>query len=236
MIEPIPESETKKKRTRREKYNDTNTCDICGEEDLISESTYKEYDQSGVWTGRWMGKKCYTKIYYHTIEKNRPDSIGNMRKSLRNRRTGNLNKNSAQAKGDIFERLTCEWRGVDNLNIENDNFNSPIDHSRDIELGIIQTKGRVYNYIDRRWPFTCFERDHHKEFDHTICYCTDEHMKNIERVYIFPRKEVLKRTVITIYKDPSRDVWYDKYIIDEATINKINEIFQKVISERLIFV
>lgn len=62
-----------------------------------------------------------------------------------------------------------------------------------------------------------------------ICYCADKNGENIERIYIFPWKEVYA-TTITIVKNPSRGVqWYEQYRIDEETCKKVNEIYQKII-------
>ena len=134
------------KRIKKIYYNRTNTCDICGK-DLVPGKSYREYDKEGKWTGRWLCNECWGKYY----QKNDADSQNNMKRSLAGRRTGNLNPSSTQAKGDVFEYITCKVRGVKNLNIENDNYNSPIDHSRDQEYGILQSKGSIYNPKYKRW-------------------------------------------------------------------------------------
>lgn len=121
------------------------------------------------------------------------------------------------------------------LNIENDNYESSIDHSPDPELGIIQTKGailrlqgrykeRYYYGWNNRW-----DEDHNKGFNNLIFYCADREMKNIERIYIFPKEEIIKRKSVIIYKNPSREVWYEKYRIkDEKIVKQVNEIFHNL--------
>lgn len=205
-------------------YNRTNTCDRCKIEKLKPHKAYREYvikDKKDVWTGRWLCNKCFLK-------------------RSTDRRTGNLDPNSEQAKGDLFEELTCKWRGVKNLNIDNDNFNSPIDHSRDPELGIIQTKGallgeRFVGILKYEcWGFNA-EHEIEKEFDHLLFYCASRDMKNIERVYIFPWEEILKRTSVCIYKNPSMSInihWYEKYRVkDELILKQINDIWTKILQE-----
>ena len=173
---------------------------------------YREYDKKGNWTGRWLCINCWQKFD--------PNSPNNIRKSLAGRRTGNIDPNSSSGKGDIFEQIVCKARGVKNLNYENDNFNEPLDHSRDPELGIIQTKGAIYNSINGVWKNNGFGIEHKKEFDYIIFLCMDAYMKNIERAYHFPKKEVKKRTGITITKNPSRGgQWYEKYRVDEKPYN-----------------
>lgn len=117
----------------------TENCDECGNK-LVSGGARREY-KNKMWTGRWLCDSCRYKLYYNEI-------YADVKKSKTHSRMNCLDPNSTKAKGDMFERLTCEWRGVKNLNLENDNFNFPTDHSRDPELGILQTKGKFY-----RGPF-----------------------------------------------------------------------------------
>ncbi len=129
--------------------------------------------------------------------------------------------------------MTCRWRGVKNLNIGNDNYEYPIDHSKDPELGIIQTKGKFYDSYNQIWEFGNFRRDHNKDFSVMICYCTNKNGTIIERIYIFPKKELINRNSITITKFPLRNsdtlYWYEKYrVTDEEEIKKVNKIWKKI--------
>lgn len=219
-------------------YNRTNTCDRCGR-DLNNSfgNPCREYDLKKNWTGNWLCGSCYDNDY-----KKRPNSYSNILKSLSNRRTGNLRPDCNQAKGDLYEEVTIQWRGVENLNIENDNYNSSIDHSRDPELGIIQTKGRIYNIEYGWWPFSGLEREWNKEFNNIIFYCSNNDGTLIERIYIFPKIEIIKRKSITIYKNTTRGrystpfiPWYEKYRIKDAKIiKKINEIWIKINNSKMI--
>lgn len=225
-------------------YNRTNTCDRCREEGretkLEPGKAYSEKDNNKNWTGRWLCNKCHSKNYNKEYNK-RPDSHCNIIKSFRDRRTGNLNPNSSQAKGDNFEELTRIWRSmvsvipVENLNKKLDNYNSPIDHSRDSELGIPQTKGRLYNSKNGLWSFGGLERESGKKFDVIICYCASKDGKIIERLYIFPKEEIEDMKGITITRDSSRRAaWYEKYRIkDEETLKNINDIWNKIIGDKI---
>lgn len=128
----------------KRRYNETNTCDRCRERDKVrkleSGKTYKECDERNNWTGRWLCNICWGEDYRKS-----PNSINSMMKSVANFRTGNQDPNSNTTKGDFFQRLTYEWLRVHDLNIENDNYNTPIDHSAHQTLGILQTKGRLYS-------------------------------------------------------------------------------------------
>ena len=216
-------------------YNLTDTCDRCQIGKLSPGKAHWEYDKYENETGKWICDECYRKFD--------PNSFNNIHKSIRDCRTNNLNPNCSTAKGDLFQELTCRWRSivsiipVEDINKKNDNYNSPIDHSRDSELGIIQTKGRSYNSERRRYDFTSLDKDWEKKFDNYIFYCISDDGKVIERIYIIPLFEIkYKRTIVSIYKNPKRirqgDLWYEKYrITDEEVLKKANEIWKEIIRE-----
>ncbi len=222
-------------------HNDTNTCDICKEEGretkLALGKARREYNKEGIETGRWLCISCWSK---HE-RKNNPNCMYNKKKSVRNCRTGNQDPNHANAKGDNFQELTCKWRSkistvtVEDLNIKSDNYKTPIDHSRDSELGIIQTQGRFYDSRNGLWSFSNLEREWDKKFDVIMCYCANKDRKIIERIYIIPFKKEIKdkRKGIGIYKDPCQSrgpYWYEQYRIkDEKILEQVNEIWKKII-------
>lgn len=217
-------------------YNDTNTCDKihkvgfswrrCGKD--FHGSALKEYDNNRKWTGNWICKQCYDKYDLNSWCK--------MRKSLRGRRTGYLNPSSPQEKGDKAQKLSCTWLGIEDLNIVNDNYMWPIDHSNHKLLGIIQTTSKWYDSYNQNWVFGNTIRDSHKDFDNMICYCISKDGKIIERIYIFPKEEIIKRSGISISKSPKdrwggiKIPWYDKYRVkDEDVLKKVNDIWKKII-------
>jgi len=211
-------------------YNRTNSCDICKENfnNVVGKPRLK-YNKEGDWTGKYICTRCWRKYDLN--------SNANIQKSLRNRRTGNLT-DSRHILGNNCEELTCRWRGVDNLNIKNDNYNSPIDHSRDRELGIIQTKGlRFVSYPYGRWPHN-YDSEHNKEFDYIILYCLSEDGKYVDRIYIIPKCETIYKNGLTITKEPRNKYgkqiisWYEKYrVTNEKTIKEVNEIWKEIIKE-----
>lgn len=234
-LQEEPYIDGRSKRMKRESYNLTNTCEkirqvgfswrMCGNE-LKSHHAHREYNKEGKKTGRWICDFCYNRY-----DPNRKNLYKERYGVVANSRTGNILQGSNKEKGDMFERLTSIWREVKILSIENDYYMGPIDHSRDSELGIIQTKGRFYNSVNRRWSFSGLEREYNKEFDFMISYCADKDGKYIEKIYIFPKSEIIKRKGITIVKNPSRwTPWYEQYrVIDEEIIKKINDIWKEII-------
>lgn len=226
--------------TKKDKYNENNICDICKEQLKIGQKgkIYIERDGSGNKTGRILCNNCW----YNTEYKYRENTQSKILKSVGNRRTGNQNPNHTNTIGDLFQKLTCDWRStvssilVEDLNIKLDNYNSLLDHSTDSELGIIQTKGAKYNVIHEWWGFY-FESECNKTFNYEICYCSSEDGKKIERVYIIPKLEIVCITGIQIRKNPTIGrynspyvPWYDKYRVKDKDILKIiNRFWQKII-------
>lgn len=207
----------------RRNFNENNACEECGKEKI---GLLKEYDKDRNWTGRLLCKSCYDK----NDRKNNPDNLDNIKKDLSNSRNNNLDQNCTTAKGLLFETITCEARNRKNLNIEYNNFRTPIDHDRDPELGILQSKGAIYNSVYRSWHnIWNSESEKRKEFDNLIFYCMSKDRKNIERVYIFPKKEIITRSGITIQKNPIRTVWYEKYRADEKPYN---DAYHSLLEER----
>lgn len=222
-------------------YNRTNTCNRCGINfDIATGHPYRECNKEGNWTGKWLCCNCWYNVDY----KKRANSQCNIIKSLANHRTNNLDPNSATGKGNLFQELTCRWRStistipIEDLNKKLDNYHYPIDHTPDSELGTIQTQGRLYNNTERCWQITGIEREWDKKFDNMICYCVSKNGKIIDRLYIFPKKEIENRTCIGIYKNPTDKwenpitPWYEQYrITDEETIKKVNEIWKEIIDK-----
>lgn len=121
---------------------------------------------------------------------------------------------------------------ANDLNKENDNYNCLIDHWCK-ELGFFQTKGRLYYPVRRWWYFSDLEGDWYKEFNKLVAYCASEDGKVIERIYEFPKEEIIKRTGIAIYKNPSRGIqWYEQYRVkDEERLKEANDLWKKILEE-----
>lgn len=207
------------------RYNDTDTCDEC------RKSLFKglrEYDKNNNWTGRWLCPNCHQKYSL--------SSQHNMMKSLANVRTGNIRTNSEQEKGILTQELTNRWKNIKDLNIINDNYRNPIDHTPD-KLGFVyQTKSKWYDPVNRNWASRWISETN-KQFDYLILYCVSKDGKKIERIYIFPKVEVTIRSGITIVKDPMNTSgklkitpWYEQYrVIDEEILKEVNKIWTNIL-------
>lgn len=189
----------------------------------------KERDKEGNETGRWLCNKCKAKYYY-----NMPGSHGNIIKSLRDCRTGNLNPNSEYAKADNSQELACELYGWIDLNKENDSYTTPID-CYDPKTGLYhQIKMRCYSSKRRSWPFSDFRDEWEKIFEDMICFCISEDGNVVERIYKFPEKIVKDKSGVQIYKNPSRGGggWYYEYRIrNEDELKRANDIWKEVIKD-----
>lgn len=217
--------------TKLKSYNKTNICSRCREENGITDNSilypgkaYREKDKNRKETGRWTCSKCYFKNI--NIES---DSYNNIIKQLRPCRMGSLDPNCPAAKGRKSQKLACRLYELKDLDIENDNYNSPLD-CYDPKTGLYhQVQGRYYKY--ERWPFNGFKDEWGKIFENMICFCFSEDGNIVERIYIFPWKEIIEITGVTIYKNPSiRVPWYGQYrVTNEDELKKANEIWKEII-------
>lgn len=213
-------------------YNRTNICPRCREDNEISDKSIlcpgqvnHDTDKNGEKTGEWVCKIHGSRRYHRYY----PGSDTNIKKSLTNRRMGNINPNSCSAIGDNFEELTSQWKGVKILSVENDCYNGPLDHSADSEGRIPQTKGKFLNAINQLWNFGNLEKEWGKKFDYEICYCASKDENDIEKIYEFPKEEITVRKGINILNDDNIH-WYDQYEIrDEEILKYVNKLWKKII-------
>lgn len=210
------------KKTNKQYYNRTNTCDRCGIKfEIATGHPEREYDEKGNWTGRWDCTNCF--------EKYDPNSKSNIIRSLASCRTGNQNPNHSNTKGKKSQKLACRLYGWKDLNEENDDYTTSID-CYDPKTGLYhQVQMRYYNSIERYWPFNGFEYEWEKIFEDMICFCFSKYGKIVERIYKFPWKEIMRVKGITVYKNPSKGLWYEKYRIkSEDELKKANEIWKRL--------
>lgn len=201
----------------KRQYNETNTCpnilkngDVCRRH-LVLGKTCMERDLNGNTTGKYVCLRCYNNIYSVKL----PDSHQNIQKQMRDSRLCNLDINSESGKTFVLEQVTSKARGIENLNLKNDNFRSKNDHSIDKDYGILDTKVSVLGFNSWQFNVTKLKR---KEFDNMIGHCTDRHMRNVVKTVIIPKFEIMKRESIKIYKNDEYR-WYEKYIVDEKPYN-----------------
>lgn len=207
-------------------------CSICGRDNLTSETAIRgEYIREDLrW--KWVCRRCYKKDY----QNNNPNSTNSAMKSVAGCRTGNLSPNCNKEKGNLSEELTCQWKIVENLNIKNNNYRCPLDHTADSKERIPQTKSRLYDCNNGNWTFSSLENEWNKKFDYVICYCMSKDGKIIERIYEIPKLEIIERKGFTIVKNHTSGIvpWYEQYRIkDEEEIKKVNEMWSKIINKKI---
>ena len=62
-----------------------------------------------------------------------------------------------------------------------------------------------------------------------IVYCADKDGETIERIYIFPKEEVIKSKTVSIVKNPTKGIqWYEKYRLEEDIVIHVNDIFKNL--------
>lgn len=87
--------------------------------------------------------------------------------------------------------------------------------------------------VNGYWHFGNLEGEHNKDFDNLIAYCVSRDGKIIERIYIFPKVEIIKRISITIMENPKKWIpWYEKYRIkDKKILDLVNKIYQEILED-----
>jgi hypothetical protein len=184
----------------------------------------RERDNNGVWTRKYI---CMT--HYRESYKERPNGnfYKNNLKILSNYRTGNLDPNCTTGKGYIGQKVTCKTRNIEDLNIKNNNFNCPLDHSIDSELGILQSKIAYFEIKYNRWH-VCTRSEKGKIYDYIIIYCVEN--DHIVRGYIIPEFKIEQYTSISISKTPNRGIqWYEEYRINN--IRPYDNSFQEILKD-----
>lgn len=225
-------------------YNEGNVCRRCMEEGktieesrLRSENACHEKDKNGNETGEWICANHYRRDY----QRYSSNSTNNIIRSISDRRIGNLDPNSPQAKGDKGENLLCEWKGYTNLNKKLDNYTVRRDCLDEKTEEYYQAKIAYYNEKNRYWhqDFRNIQDSVSLgfRFKSLFLFCISEDGKIVERVYEIPEKEANNIAEIKIVKYRKNgllyeDGWYEKYRLkDENEMKKINEIWKKMLGE-----
>lgn len=218
MLESIDINDIKIRETPKD-YFEGRICCICK-----SDKTYIKPNGKPHWRSCKCGMENCTGYICEkcrmNIENNRPDSYSNLRKAGRLCRNKGILKDSNMGKGFIIEQVIAKFLGLENCNLKLDNFKAKFDIYPHPEYGRIQTMGRSPYYGD--WFFG--GRDFSGRIsngDTLFIVCMDKNWKVIIQVYRFPTKDIIHRTGITIYNNPSRRVWYEDYKIDEKPFNDI---------------
>lgn len=176
---------------------------------------------------RWVnykGRKCcvcgsketYIKPNGAKDRQSLPDSQNNLRKSTSNYRTGNVSVYDEKGKGIIGQAVSAKTLKIDDLNIIMDNFIYALDIGKHCEYGYIEVKTSALK--KGKWQVRSYQT---RNFDNILVLCMDEYelWKNVERVYIIPWAEVIKRSGFAIIRKPSRDVWYYEFRVDAEPFN-----------------
>lgn len=230
-------------------YNPTNVCPICREYKeingieftdkniLYSRNACKEKDKNGKKTDRYICARHYA-VYRRRLL----DSHNNIMKFLGDRRINNQDPNSPNYLGDESQELACKLNGWGDLNKKYDNYISPLDcYDPKTEL-YHQVQRHSYSSAYKLWHFTNFEREWRKRYEDMICICYSKDGKIVERIYIFPKKEIDRITSISIYKNPTRGryatpftPWYEQYrVTDESELKKANDIWKQILEKKKI--
>lgn len=232
-------------------YSDDNICSVCREENTVTDksilyprNSFHNTDKNGNKTDEWVCKRHGERNY----KRYNPNSLENKLKLVRNCRTGYI-IDPYKILGNNCEEETYRLFGAKKSSEEFDNYRLPVDHCPipngvsvkigekllDLSGNIVQTKGGFYSSKYRWWSMKSLSRELTKKYDMLIFYCVSENGSTIERIYIFPYSEIIKRISIGIYRhDPKGNLylrgWYEKYrVTEEDTLKKANNIWKEII-------
>lgn len=144
------------------------------------------------------------------------------------RRNGDLDSNSSHAKGDKTQKLINTLENFEDLNKKFDNYRTSIDSIDSITGLKYQIRGVICSVIEM-WPFSSLEAEWSKKYHSMFCVCKSRDEKTIDRIYKFPKEELIGRKGFAIVKNPTKgEQWYEKYRIkDKEYIKKANKIWQE---------
>ncbi len=215
--EKIEQIQTKYRELKHKKVIERKCCECGRIETHIRENGHKDwylkYDINENWTGGYVCNKCYSTGY-----QKRADSQKNLMKDMTKSRIGELDKCNGLGLGLIGEAVIAKIRGLDIIGIKTDKYNAEFDLSKDPKYGIIQAKIRniqesLGSQIYELWTLHISNYD----FDHLFVLCISFDMRNIERLYIIPKKEICTMS-ISIYKSDSK---WEKFRVDEKQYNNM---------------
>ena len=213
-------------------YNKTNICPICREESKrdgreLTDKSILYPKNAGLETGKEGDNTREYVCLMHCARDYRRQIY-----SVGDRRTENQDPNSSNAKGDEFIELVCELYGWENLNEKYDNYRTSID-CYDPRTGLYhQVQGRYYSSGRGWWQFTGLEDEWEKIFEDMVCFCISKDGKTVERIYIFPLKEIKDKKSIAITKNVING-WYKQYRrTGEDELKKANEIWAQILGKR----
>ena len=218
------------KKYKQKKYENMVCCLCCGKDTYIYLGVprwVRFIDENGYWDGKsYMCRYCEGKK-----KQERLDSQNNIIESISNWRTGELSIFSNSGKGIIGEMIIAKVRKLEIIAIKMDELRNKIDIEGDPELGIIQVKARTLK--NGKWNVGTYISE--EIFDYVVLVCMDEYWRNVERIYIIPRQELINRTGFAVVKNPSRPTWYSGYKVDEKPYNDAYHSFLEYLKGRKYF-
>ena len=141
-------------------------------------------------------------------------------------RSGELDLNSSTYKGMIGVKTVAKVLGDKDCTIMKEGSPFDICSIQSLKYGKIEVKTATYSPEYRRWVASGIKPG---LFDTMFIICTDSEFKNIVRVYIISGIEVGNVKTIAIYRNPSKDGWYEEFGVDD--IIQYQEAFQIVKDE-----
>jgi hypothetical protein len=173
---------------------------------MTGKETWRRQKTDNIWTGNYYCDSCHHKL----------------KRKCRNKE---IEKDSRKGKGFIIEQVIAKTLGINNCNIELDDFNAIFDLYDPLKFKEIQVRSAKPSIRKATWNGKVYEYDvwHFgldiPEFDTFMLACMSKDYKNIERMYAIPENKIPLAAGLTIYKEPKNYAWYEEYRIDEKPYN-----------------
>ncbi len=131
------------------------------------------------------------------------------------------NSMSVKEKGDICEEIV---RITINAKISTD-ISHDLVHEK---YKKIEVKGSDYSIRHKYWTVGSIESF---KFDNLFIVCMGSNFEKVERIYIIHKEYVGSVMTIAIFKNPSRDGWYEKFRVKD--IKPYQEAYEKILKSRV---
>lgn len=166
---------------------------------------------------RYICNKCHMKI-----QSRLPDSYHDADKSVKNIRTGNLDKDSSTGKAIISQAVVCKVLGAEDLNIKMDNFRWYIDLENE-KYKKIDVKGPSLSVFTRNqfiYYYWRIDTNRKLDCDTYIILGFTFNRKNITYVWIIPNDENMYNVSnIKIWRTIRKISKYEQFKVDPKAYN-----------------
>lgn len=222
-------NEIGKPRTSPEYFTGRMCCKCGIDLSIGKDHGLKYYDEKGSWTKEWLCSNCYAKD-----RQKLSNSQDNIIKSIRNIRTGNLDKNTDTGKSVIDQAVVSKVLGFEDLNIKFNNFNWYIDLDGNIDVKSSSLQFKIYKEFE--YDYYSFYTGRKRDCSMYICLGYDINRECVENVWIIPNNEyIINKSSITITKNSNGLAKYEDFRVDNKLYNFVYQSIMRYLKDKKYF-